>query len=667
MQVLHSMTSAEDAPKGIDRATLKRIWAFSRPYRGMVVALLVLIVLATVLALVPTLAFRDIIDNAIPDRNRSRLNRLGLLVVGAAIFTAVASLIQRWLSSRIGESVIYDLRDKLFRHIQNMPLGFFTQSQTGALISRLNNDVIGAQRAFTSFLSTIFGNAINLGITLATMFFIEWRLTLASLVILPFFVIPSRKVGARVANISRESMDLNASMNTTMTERFNVSGALLVKLFGRPSAEAEEFSSRAARVRDIGVLRAVYAQSFMVAMTLVGALGTAGIYWIGGRLVINGSLTIGDLAALSLLVVRVYLPLTALTSARVDVASAVVSFERVFEMLDVENPIVDAPDATELTGVSGALTFDDVSFTYPTADEGNVPSLTDNRPPLPRRGRGVGRNIGAGLTNLSTAPAGVSGPEREVLTSIDLDIEAGQLVAIVGPSGAGKSTLLNLVPRLWEVSDGALRIDGHDVRSVTQESLRSFIGVVNQDPHMFHDTVGANLKYANPDATDDQMIEAAKAARIFDVIDALPDKFDTVVGERGYRLSGGEKQRLAIARMLLKDPAIVILDEATSHLDTENEAQVQAALEVALAGRTSLVIAHRLSTITSADQIIVIDDGQIVERGTHDELRATDGLYNLLYENLLRTDSAAPTAPEPEPQLDQVPEPSLSAPVHHHH
>ena len=639
MQVLHSMTNQGEA-KGVDRATVRRVWEFSRPYRPMVIGFVTLIVIGTVVGLVPTLAFRDIIDNAIANGDTGRLNWLGALVVAAAIIAAVVSMIERWLSSRIGEGIIYDLRDRLFRHVQDMPLGFFTQTQTGALISRLNNDVIGAQRAFTTFLSTVIGNVINLGITLVTMFFIEWRLTLLSLVILPFFIIPSRRVGARMADITRESMELNASMNTTMTERFNVSGAMLVKLFGRPRVEADDFAGRAARVRDIGIRSAMYARVFMTAMTLVGALGTAAIYWIGGRMVISGTITVGDLAALSLLVVRVYLPLTALTNARVDVTSALVSFERVFEIVDMPNPIVDAPDSLALTDVRGGIEFTDVRFSYPTADESTIASLEDGaKRRLPSRG--PGSRIDAGLTPVTSGPNySDSVDEREVLRGINLSIEAGQLVAVVGPSGAGKSTLLNLVPRLYDVTSGAITIDGHDLRSVTQESLRASIGVVNQDPHMFHDTVGANLRYANPGATDQQLVDAAKAARIFDVIDELPEKFDTVVGERGYRLSGGEKQRLAIARMLLKDPAIVILDEATSHLDTENEALIQHALEDALAGRTSLVIAHRLSTITSADQIIVVDDGTVVEQGTHDELRQLGGLYDSLYENLVRTDAS---------------------------
>ncbi|MFT7475865.1 MAG: ATP-binding cassette subfamily B protein [Verrucomicrobiales bacterium] len=642
MQVLHSMSIGNETPKGIDRKTVRRVWEFSLPYRRMVFGFLILIILGTVIGLVPTLAFRDIIDVAIEQENKSRLNWLGLIVVLAAVSSAAISMVERWLSSRIGEGIIYDLRDKLFRHVQDMPLGFFTQTQTGALISRLNNDVIGAQRAFTTFLSTVIGNVINLAITLVVMFTIEWRLTLLSLIILPFFLIPSRRVGARMAEITRESMDLNASMNTTMTERFNVSGAMLVKLFGRPRVEADDFGSRAARVRDIGIRSAMLARVFMTAMTLVGALGTAAIYWIGGRMVIDSTISVGDLAALSLLVVRVYLPLTALSNARVDVTSALVSFERVFEILDMENPIVDAPDATVLKNVKGELAFKNVTFTYPSAAESTIASLEEaSSRKLPTRG--PGSRIGAGLTNVTAAPNHNAGGsvEREVLHGIDLVVGAGQLVAIVGPSGAGKSTLLNLVPRLYDITGGAVEIDGHDIRSVTQDSLRASIGVVNQDPHMFHDTVGANLRYANPEATDEQLVEATKAARIWKVIDNLPEGFDTVVGERGYRLSGGEKQRLAIARMLLKDPSIVILDEATSHLDTENEHLIQQALEVALSGRTSLVIAHRLSTITSADQIVVIDEGVVVERGTHEELRALGGLYNTLYENLLRTDVTA--------------------------
>ena len=638
MQVLWSMSQNNETPKGIDRATVRRVWDFSRPYRPMVVGFGILIILGTIIGIIPTFAFRDIIDVAIAEQNRTRLNWLGLIVVLAAIGAAIVSMIERWLSSRIGEGIIFDLRDKLFRHVQAMPLGFFTQTQTGALISRLNNDVIGAQRAFTTFLSTVIGNIINLFITLIAMFALEWRLTLLSLVILPFFLLPSRRVGARMADITRESMELNASMNTTMTERFNVSGAMLVKLFGRPRTEADDFASRAARVRDIGIKSAMYARVFMTAMTLVGAVGTAAIYWIGGQMVINGTITVGDLAALSLLVVRVYLPLTALTNARVDVTSALVSFERVFEILDMPNPIEDAPDAHDLTDVQGAIRFEDVRFTYPGAGDSTLASLEEGAARRTPR-RGPGRHIGAGITPVTTSPTYATGEEREVLQGVDIDIEPGQLIAIVGPSGAGKSTLLNLVPRLYDVTAGSLRIDDTDVRAVTQKSLRNAIGVVNQDPHMFHDTVGANLRYASPDATDDELVAATKAARIFDVIDALPEKFDTVVGERGYRLSGGEKQRLAIARMLLKNPAIVILDEATSHLDTENEALIQEALEEALDGRTSLVIAHRLSTITSADQIIVVDDGRVVERGTHDELRSLGGLYDSLYENLVRTDT----------------------------
>lgn len=638
MQVLHSMSSGGETPKGIDRKTVNRVWGFSKPYRPKVVGFVVLIVIGTVIGLVPTFALRDIIDVAIENQDKGRLNWLGLIVVLAALAAAGVSMIERWLSSQIGEGIIYDLRDKLFRHVQDMPLGFFTQTQTGALISRLNNDVIGAQRAFTTFLSTVIGNVINLAITLVAMFAIEWRLTLGSLLILPFFLIPSRRVGVRMADITRESMELNASMNTTMTERFNVSGAMLVKLFGRPRVEADDFSDRAARVRDIGIRSAMLARVFMTAMTLVGALGTAAIYWIGGRMVIDQTISVGDLALLSLLVVRVYLPLTALSNARVDVTSALVSFERVFEILDMKNPILDAPDAIEMDNVEGTLAFRDVRFTYPSAEESTIASLEDGTTRrLPKRGPGSG--IGTGLIPLTETPSyGGGGVEREVLHGVDLEIPAGQMVAIVGPSGAGKSTLLNLVPRLYDVTGGVIEVDGHDIRNVTQQSLRSSIGVVNQDPHMFHDTVGANLLYANPNATEEQLIEATKAARIHAVIDALPEGFDTVVGERGYRLSGGEKQRLAIARMLLKDPAIVILDEATSHLDTENEHLIQQALEHALDGRTSLVIAHRLSTITSADQIIVVDEGRVVEQGTHEELRALGGLYDSLYENLLRVD-----------------------------
>ena len=529
-----------------------------------------------------------------------------------------------------------------------MPLAFFTRTQTGTLVSRLNNDVIGAQRAFTGTLGTVVANIITLVATLIAMFVLEWRLTLLAVAILPVFVLPARRVGRGLQAITREGMNLNASMNNTMTERFNVAGALLVKLFGRHDDEAADFSDRAGRVRDIGVRSAMYSQVFLIALTLVGAVGTAIVYWLGGHLAIDGSLSAGTLVALGLYTVRIYVPLTSLSNARVDVMSAFVSFERVFEVIDTPNPITDSGDARDLTQPEGRVEFRGVSFAYPSADD-TPESLGVAAAGVKDGSAAAGRSpespAGATVDSQDDSAAAVDSQDEsaaavEVLVDIDLDIAPGRMVAVVGPSGSGKTTLVSLVPRLYDVTEGAVLVDGADVRDLTQASLRAAIGTVTQDPHLFHDTVASNLRYARPDAADTQLVEACRAARIHDVIAALPDGYNTVVGERGYRLSGGEKQRLAIARMLLKDPAIVILDEATSHLDTENEALVQEALTEALRGRTSLVVAHRLSTIVDADLIVVLDEGVITESGTHDELRLAGGLYAELYEGLLRAEIA---------------------------
>ncbi|MDQ3385141.1 MAG: ABC transporter ATP-binding protein/permease [Actinomycetota bacterium] len=609
-----------DLPGGVDRALLRRVWAFARPYRGRLVVFLVTITAGALVTLAPPLLFRRIIDDAIPSGDRRLVALLGLATVLVALASTGLDLVQRWYSSAIGEGLIFDLRVSLYDHVQRMPLAFFTRTQTGSLISRMNNDVIGAQRALTGTLGQVVFNLFTLVSTLVVMALLEWRLTLLALVILPAFIVPAKRVGAKLQDLTRQGMDVNASMNTTMAERLNVSGAMLVKLFGRHDDEVTSFSRSAGQVRDIGIKSALYGRIFFAALGLVAAVGTALVYWLGAQMVISGELSLGDLTALALLVTRIYGPLTSLTNARVDVLLALVSFDRVFELLDTERMIDDAPDAAVLTDPVGLVELDAVTFRYPSAAEVSVASLEGE---------------GAAALPLD-ARVGV-----DVLSDVTLTARPGSLIALVGPSGAGKSTLASLVPRLYDVTGGAVRIDGVDVRTLTQASLRAAVGVVSQDPHLFHDTVRNNLRYARPGAGDEELEAACRAAQVHHVIAALPDGYDTTVGERGYRLSGGEKQRLAIARVLLKDPAVVILDEATSHLDAENEHLVQQALGTALAGRTSLVIAHRLSTVQDADEIVVLDAGRIVERGTHPELLAAGGLYAELYHTLVR-DQRAP-------------------------
>ncbi|HYX97453.1 MAG TPA: ABC transporter ATP-binding protein, partial [Geodermatophilus sp.] len=594
---------ARELPKG----TVRRILGIARPYRRDLTWFVLLVVGSSVIGvLTPLLAGQIVNRIASLHGTTGDIVRIALLIAGLAVLDAGISLATRWFSARIGEGVIYDLRSRVFEHVQRMPVAFFTRTQTGALVSRLNNDVIGAQQAFTSTLSGVLSNAIGLVLTAGVMFSLSWQITTLSLLLVPVFVLPARRIGRRLQEITRESYGLNASMNSTMTERFNVAGALLVKLFGRPEAEAEGFRGRAARVRDIGVVSAMYGRTFFTALTLVAALATALVYGLGGWLAFTGSLSPGDVVALALLLSRLYGPLTALSNVRVDVMSAMVSFDRVFEVLDLRPMIREEPDAVPLPADDRSIEFEHVSFSYPSAADVSLPSLEDVS--LPEHG----------------------GPTA-VLHDVSFRVEPGQLVALVGHSGAGKSTIANLVPRLYDATRGTVRVGGIDVRRATLASLRDTIGVVTQDAHLFHDTIRANLLYARPQATDDELWAALSGARIGALVRSLPDGLDTVVGDRGYRLSGGEKQRLAIARVLLKAPGVVILDEATAHLDSESEVAVQHALDTALEGRTSLVIAHRLSTIRSADQILVVDDGRIVESGTHAELLALGGRYADLY------------------------------------
>jgi ATP-binding cassette subfamily B protein len=600
-----------DLDRRLPKGLVRRVWReFARPYRPRLFALLGTIIVASALAVAPPLLIRPIVDALAerpPDAARI-VTFYAVVMVGLAVATVAFSVGQRYLSAWLGERLIADLRQRAFGHVQRMPIAFFTRTQTGALISRLNNDVIGAQRALTGTFGTLAANIVQVVVAVGSMFALEWRLTLLVLSVLPVFVVAAKLAGRRLQALTRESMQLNAEMNTIMTERFNVAGALLVKLFGHYGHEEDQFGASALQVADVGVRSAVVGRLFFAIMTLVGALGTAATYLVGGRLALGGAMSTGDVVAFAALVVSAYGPLAALSNAPVEVLTALISFDRVFEILDVRHPIRDADDAVELRRPRGEIQFDDVRFAYPSAADSSLASL-----------------------EFGWAKVLDGRPGPLVLNGVDFRVSPGQTVALVGPSGAGKTTITSLVPRLYDVTGGAVRIDGHDVRALTVASLRAAIGVVSQDPHMFHDTIRANLRFAAPDASDDQLEAACRAAQIHHVITALRDGSDTVVGERGYRLSGGEKQRLSIARLLLKDPAVVVLDEATAHLDSESEAAVQKALQTALAGRTSLVIAHRLSTIVGADLILVIDQGRVVQRGTHDELVAAEGLYAELY------------------------------------
>ena len=600
--------------KKLQTGVIRRALGFARPYRSFIVAFLVATVAGSFLVLVPPLLLRFLLDQILTRTGHhyhsfGALNVLAIIAVGVALGSAGLSLASRWFSSRVGEGLIFDLRVALFDHVQQMPLAFFTRTHTGALLSRLNNDVVGAQQAVTGTLGSIVSNVISVISVLIAMFILSWPITLLSLILLPLFIFPSRTLGRRIQEATREQMQMNAAMNTTMTERFNVAGALLVKLFGRPRAEREEFAQRAGKVRDIGIRIALFSRVFFVILGLVAAVGTAVVYWVGGHLVFsNPSFTAGTVAGLAALLGQLYSPLTQLTSARVDLLTAFVSFERVFEVLDKQHAIVDRPDARPLGVPQGSVEFDHVWFRYPRGADVSIPSLEEGM------------------------PNDIDAEQQTVLKDVTFAIEPSRTVALVGPSGAGKTSISMLVPRIYDVTEGAVRVDGVDVRELTQQSLHDTIGFVTQDPHMFHDTIANNLRYAKPDATDDELVEACKAAYIHELIASLPDGYQTVVGERGYRLSGGEKQRVAIARVFLKNPRIIILDEATSHLDSESEALIQRALDAALEHRTSIVIAHRLSTIVDADEILVVDEGRIVERGTHAELVGAGGTYADLYE-----------------------------------
>ena len=587
--------------------TLKRIASFAVPYKASLTLFLITVVIDAFLIVATPLLLRRLIDEGVIPKNTELVTNLAIAVGAIAVADALFSMAGRWFSSRIGEGLIYDLRKQIFEHVQKQSIAFFTRTQTGALISRLNSDVIGAQQAFTSTLSGVISNLLSLILVALAMFTLSWQITLISLVLLPVFLIPTKWVGRKLQGYTRQSFDLNAGMSATMTERFNVSGALLVSLYGDSKKEKSEFAQKARRVADIGISIAMLNRIFFIALTSVAAVATAVAYGIGGHLAISGELTVGTLLAITALLARLYGPLTALSNVRVDVMSALVSFERVFEVLDLKPMVTDRVDAKNLTDTMLDLRFEDVSFSYPKAEEISLASL-----------------------EITAKPEIVS--SGEVLKGISFTVASGTLTGIVGPSGAGKSTISSLIPRLYDVNQGVISINGTDIRDYTIKSLRNSIGVVTQDSHMFHDSILVNLKYAKSDATSNEIEAACKLARIWDFIQSLPNGLDTVVGERGHRLSGGEKQRLAIARLLLKQPSLVILDEATAHLDSENEALVQAALKEALVGRTSIVIAHRLSTIAHADQILVIDNGEIVEQGKHEQLVEKRGLYFDLFE-----------------------------------
>ncbi|MEU7747438.1 ABC transporter ATP-binding protein [Nonomuraea sp. NPDC049158] len=596
--------------------TVRRIARYAKPYTGQITAFLLLVMAGAVIVIANPLLMKAIIDDGILPRRGGVVVGLAVAIGALALVDAALTLVQRWFSARIGEGLIYDLRTEVFDHVQRMPVAFFMRAQTGALVSRLNSDVIGAQRAVTSTLSSVVSNVVSLVLVLGAMLALSWQVTVVALVLLPIFIVPAKWVGRRMSALTREQMQLDAEMSSVTTERFNVAGAMVAKLYGRPEDDTAVYSARAGRVRDVGVTVGMYATVFRVALGLVAALATALVYGIGGVLAVGGAFELGTLVALAALLMRLYGPLTSLSNVQVDVMTALVSFDRVFEILDLKPMVSEKPGARPLPDGPVTIEFDDVEFRYPAAEE-------------------------VSLASLESVARQDTGPSQQVLRGVSFTAGPGRLIALVGPSGAGKTTITSLVSRLYDVNEGAVRINGLDVREATLASLRDTVGVVMQDAHLFHDTIGANLRYARPGASDEEIWDALRAAQIGDLIEALPDGLDTVVGDRGYRLSGGEKQRLALARLLLKAPRVVVLDEATAHLDSESEAAVQQALKTALAGRTSLVIAHRLSTIREADEILVVQDGRIAERGRHEELLARGGLYAELY----RTQFSASDSP----------------------
>ncbi|GAA4716314.1 ABC transporter ATP-binding protein [Phytohabitans rumicis] len=636
----------------VRRGTIARIAGYARPYRWDLAIFLLAAALSAVITVAIPVLLGVVIDRGVLPKRTDVVLGIAAVVAGLAILDALLTFVQRWYTARVGEGLIYDLRTQVFAHVQRQPIAFFTRAHTGSLVSRLNGDVIGAQQALTSTLVSTVSSTLQVILVLVTMIYFSWLVTVIALVLIPMFILPARLVGRRLQRLTRESMQLDAAMGSTMTERFNVAGAMLAKLFGRPREEIGVFAERAAKVRDVGVVRALYGSTLFIALTLLASLSTAVIYGAGGTLVVNGAFQVGTMVSLALLLNRLYGPITALSNVQVNAMTALVSFDRVFEVLDLQPLIEDSPQAVPLalgprsngsanaSGPAADIVFDHVSFHYPAASEVSLASLESIALPVPER----------------------TGVRLGVLHDISFTAPARQLTALVGPSGAGKTTITALVARLHDPSEGAVRIGGFDLRDVTQESLHEAVGVVTQDAHLYHDTIRANLAYARPEATEAELIEACEAARIWHLISELPDGLDTIVGDRGYRMSGGEKQRIALARLLLKAPAVVVLDEATAHLDSESEAAVQRALKTALSGRTSLVIAHRLSTIREADQILVIDDGRVRERGGHDELLASGGLYADLYRTQFARQRPIGAGHRPGPPRGHFPPPPRFGP-----